>query len=79
LGESCITVSGGVSCNSRLRKAFEVCAHKAGLKLLIAPPSLTTDNAAMIAYVAWQKAQRGLFSMLEEDVDPNLKLAEATV
>ena len=33
----------------------------------------------MIAYVAWQKAQRGLFSMLEEDVDPNLKLAEATV
>ena len=78
LGESCITVSGGVSCNSRLREAFQERATAAGLELLIAPPALTTDNAAMIAYVAWQRAQRGLFSPLAEDVNPNLKLVSAT-
>jgi N6-L-threonylcarbamoyladenine synthase len=68
LGEKLITVSGGVSGNSRLQEA--------GLQLLIAPAALTTDNAAMIAYVAWQKAQRGDYSPLEEDVNPNLRLAE---
>lgn len=78
LGESCIAVSGGVSCNSRLREAFQERTASAGLELLIAPPALTTDNAAMIAYVAWQKAQRGLFSPLEEDVNPNLKLGSTT-
>ena len=77
LGETCIMVSGGVSCNSRLREAFQERANHAGLELLIAPPALTTDNAAMIAYVAWQKAQRGLYSALDEDVDPNLKLVQA--
>ncbi len=78
LGENLITVSGGVSCNSHLREAFQERADNAGLTLLIAPPALTTDNAAMIAYVAWQKAQRGLYSTLEEDVNPNLKLVQAT-
>ncbi|MGY8686568.1 MAG: tRNA (adenosine(37)-N6)-threonylcarbamoyltransferase complex transferase subunit TsaD, partial [Verrucomicrobiales bacterium] len=76
LGEKLITVSGGVSGNSRLREAFQKRLQEAGLQLLIAPAALTTDNAAMIAYVAWQKAQRGDYSPLEEDVNPNLRLAE---
>ncbi len=74
LGETVVTVSGGVSCNARLREAFAEAAGKAGLQLLIAPPALTTDNAAMIAYVALQKHQRGYQSPLDEDVDPNLAL-----
>lgn len=76
LGESCVTVSGGVSCNRRLRQVFTERAALAGLDLRMAPPALATDNAAMIAFVALQKAQRGAYSPLEEDVDPNLRLAE---
>ncbi len=77
LGERCLAISGGVSCNNRLRQAFvdRAAAASPPLEVLIAPPALTTDNAAMIAYVAWQKAQRGQHSPLESDVDPNLRLA----
>ncbi len=77
LGEPCVTVSGGVSCNRRLREAFQDRAQREGIHLLIAPPSLTTDNAAMIAYVAQLKAAHGQFSPLEEDVDPNLRLSSS--
>ena len=75
LGESCVTVSGGVSHNGRLRQAFQERTEAEGMDLLIAPHSLTTDNAAMIGYVALEKTRRGRYSALEEDVNPNLKLA----
>ncbi len=70
-GENLITVSGGVSCNSRLREVFEArCPN-----LLIASPALTTDNAAMIAYVAMHRFEAGQSDPLEMDVDPNLAIA----
>jgi N6-L-threonylcarbamoyladenine synthase len=73
-GVPLVTVSGGVSCNSRLReKIFEACQKK-GLALKLADPSLSTDNAAMIAYVAHERLRRGYQSALDEDADPNLKL-----
>lgn len=74
-GEQLVAISGGVSCNTRLRQAFGQRCAQESLELLIAPPSLSTDNAAMIAYVAAQKLSRGLFSTLEEDIDPNLTLS----
>lgn len=47
-----IAVSGGVSCNSRLREKFrEACAAR-GLELRLAEPALCTDNAAMIGSAA---------------------------
>jgi N6-L-threonylcarbamoyladenine synthase len=70
----CVAVSGGVSCNSRLRERFvEVCA-KNRLRLLLAEPALCTDNAAMIGYVAALKMAHGDFSPLTIDIDPNLRL-----
>lgn len=73
-GDSLVTVSGGVSCNSRLRALFaERCAAE-GLELLIAPPDLSTDNAAMIAYVASLRHAAGQADPLELDVDPNLSI-----
>ena len=73
-----VAVSGGVSCNTRLReKMTDACARR-GLELLIAEPGLCTDNAGMIAYVAAQKLARGDISPLTADIDPNLRLvAEA--
>ena len=74
-GRRLVTVSGGVSCNSRLREKFrEVCA-RASVELLIADSKLSTDNAAMIAFVAAEKFRRGESSPLSADIDPNLRLA----
>jgi N6-L-threonylcarbamoyladenine synthase len=42
----------------------------------MAEPSLCTDNAAMIGYVAALKFARGELSTLAVDIDPNLRLVE---
>ena len=73
-GMNLITVSGGVSCNSRLRTKMADAAAVAGLDLKLANPSFSTDNAAMIAYAALERHLRGYRSDLSEDADPNLKL-----
>lgn len=73
-GEKLVTVSGGVSCNRGLRGKLAARCEKEGLTLLLARPDLSTDNAAMIAYAAVQRFQRGFTSSLEADVDPNLPL-----
>jgi N6-L-threonylcarbamoyladenine synthase len=74
LGVDLITVSGGVSCNSRLRQRIKEAAGKAGKRLLLAEPALTTDNAAMIAYVAIHRFRGSFGTDLELDADPNLAL-----
>src|SRR5204862_7049720 len=51
-GAALLTISGGVSCNQALRKEMALCCDGAGLQLLVAPPRLCTDNAAMIAFAA---------------------------
>lgn len=73
-GLQLVTISGGVSCNSALREALYEGCHKAGLDFRACPPSLSTDNAAMIAYTAWLHLRRGARSPLDEDIDPNLSL-----
>lgn len=69
-----IAVSGGVSCNSRLREKLAAVCGARGLELLLAEPSLCTDNAGMIAYVASLRAGAGQGNDLGEDIDPNLRL-----
>lgn len=44
----CVTLSGGVACNSGLRRAFQNACDQYELSLRAAPPHLCTDNAAMI-------------------------------
>ena len=69
-----VTVSGGVSCNLRLRQEMERATTAAGINLRLAAPALTTDNAAMIAFVAGERFRSGSFTSWTEDADPNLKL-----
>ncbi|MFN3638767.1 MAG: tRNA (adenosine(37)-N6)-threonylcarbamoyltransferase complex transferase subunit TsaD [Chloroherpetonaceae bacterium] len=58
-GMKTISVAGGVSANSELRRKFErACAEK-GLALHIPKPIYSTDNAAMVASLARLKAERG--------------------
>ncbi len=48
----CITLSGGVAANRKLRKKLEKAAKKIGLKLFVPDYTLCTDNALMIANAA---------------------------
>ncbi|HEY1082153.1 MAG TPA: tRNA (adenosine(37)-N6)-threonylcarbamoyltransferase complex transferase subunit TsaD [Prosthecobacter sp.] len=73
-GEALVSVSGGVSCNRGLRAKLSARCEKEGLTLLLAEPSLCTDNAGMIAFAATQRFRLGHTSALEADVDPNLSL-----
>jgi N6-L-threonylcarbamoyladenine synthase len=73
-GVNLVTVSGGVSANSRLRSKMTDATAAAGLDLNLASPLLSTDNAAMIAYAALERYLVGYRSDLSEDADPNLKL-----
>lgn len=76
-GRQVVSVSGGVSCNTRLRGKFlETCAEN-NLALKLAEPGLCTDNAAMIAFVAAEKLARGETSPLTLEINPNLRLAAA--
>jgi N6-L-threonylcarbamoyladenine synthase len=75
-GRNLVTVSGGVSCNSRLRERFREACERAAMQLRMATPGLCTDNAAMIAFVAAGRLQRGEPSPLTAEISPNLPLGK---
>ena len=62
--------------SDELRSRLKTACDREKVELVLPDFDLTTDNAAMIAYVTCLKARRGLFHSLDEDVDPNLKLTE---
>ena len=45
-----LVVAGGVAANQRLKAALEAIARKHIFRLVVPPPELCTDNAAMIAW-----------------------------
>jgi N6-L-threonylcarbamoyladenine synthase len=73
-GLGAVAMSGGVSCNSRLRERMAAACAQERLELVLAEPGLCTDNAAMIAYVARERHACGLHSSVLDDIDPNLAL-----
>lgn len=58
-GMRCVTASGGVTCNSGLRRELAVHCARHGLELRLALPALCTDNAAMVGILAEKKIQLG--------------------
>jgi N6-L-threonylcarbamoyladenine synthase len=68
--------AGGVSLNKVLREKLTALSAKKGTPLLLSPPSLCTDNAAMIAGVAYEKVRLGMAGEEPGDVNPNLRLAD---
>ena len=69
-----VTLSGGVSCNGALRDALRLACDHAGIDFRAAAPALSTDNAAMIAFAAMLRFERGFVSDVAEEIDPNLAL-----
>ena len=78
LGLRCVTASGGVTCNSALRRDLAVACTRAGIKLRLAERSLCTDNAAMVGILAERKLLRSpAGSALDAEIEPGWSLAEA--
>jgi N6-L-threonylcarbamoyladenine synthase len=71
LGVKQILLAGGVAANKRLRQRL---MENSPLPVLIPPPVLCTDNAAMIAACGYYRLKAGRADSLDLDVIPSLKL-----
>jgi N6-L-threonylcarbamoyladenine synthase len=76
-GHRTIAISGGVSLNRALRAALASACQDAGVAFAASDPRWCTDNAAMIGFAALLRHHAGIESPLDEDIDPNLALANA--
>lgn len=60
-----MVVAGGVAANQCLRDALEAIAADHGLELVVPPPKLCTDNAAMIAWAGLERLRAGHVDALD--------------
>ena len=66
-----VLLAGGVASNARLRQLL---TESSPFPVLVPPPILCTDNAAMIAACGYYHLQAGRTNGLDLDVTPGLKL-----
>ena len=74
-----ILVSGGVACNTLLRKRFHEAAKQRGLKVFFPSPALSTDNAAMIAAAGYYRIAAGHRSDVSLTAHASFPLGAAAV
>jgi N6-L-threonylcarbamoyladenine synthase len=71
----CVTASGGVTCNSALRRELARACAQNGFTLRLAEKSLCTDNAAMIGILAERKFLANVpLPSLDEEIQPGWAL-----
>ena len=68
-----VSFSGGVACNSYLRKVGAEYSRRAGIPVYFPSMILSTDNAAMIASVAHHKLSQGIRDSMTLNAEPNLR------
>ena len=73
-GSPVLALAGGVASNSGLRNTMNDKCQKNGIKLMMPPPILCTDNAAMIGSAAFYRLMRGEVASLDLNACPSLRL-----
>ena len=71
-----LVLAGGVAANGAIREAFTALAAEAGVRLVLPPLALCTDNAAMIACAGWYKARNRSLSPLTTGARANWRAGE---
>lgn len=71
-----LVVAGGVGANRAIRQALQRSATESGLRLIIPPAALCTDNAAMIAWAGLERMKRGQSDGLDFAARPRWPLDE---
>jgi N6-L-threonylcarbamoyladenine synthase len=69
-GAGAIAVGGGVACNARLREKLGAAGRAEGVSVFFPPPAFCTDNAAMVAGLAFALARAGRVAGLDLDAKP---------
>jgi N6-L-threonylcarbamoyladenine synthase len=75
---SALVAAGGVAANQSIRAALAGVAQRAGTELVVPPPSLCTDNGAMIAWAGAERLALGLTDGLDAAPRARWRLDEAT-
>ncbi|MEM9155777.1 MAG: tRNA (adenosine(37)-N6)-threonylcarbamoyltransferase complex transferase subunit TsaD [Cyanobacteria bacterium P01_F01_bin.33] len=75
-GLPAIVLTGGVAANRELRQRLQEAGAAAGIRIVVPPLSLCTDNAAMIAAAGVSHWQRGECSPLNLGVQSRLSIEE---
>jgi tRNA N6-adenosine threonylcarbamoyltransferase len=73
-GITTVVVGGGVAANSALRDRLLDEGERSGLRVVLPGISLCTDNAAMVASVAWWRLLADGPTPLDAGADPGLRL-----
>jgi len=71
-----LVAAGGVAANATIRAALARVAETAGFDLVVPPPRLCTDNAAMIAWAGIERLRLGLSDRLDFAPRPRWPLDE---
>jgi N6-L-threonylcarbamoyladenine synthase len=69
-----IVVAGGVAANDAIRRALQRLTDESGLRLIVPPQRLCTDNGAMIAWTGIEKLRLGLSDRLDFAARPRWPL-----
>jgi N6-L-threonylcarbamoyladenine synthase len=69
-----LVVAGGVGANLAIRAALTRLAGEMGLRFVIPPPALCTDNGAMIAWAGLERLRKGLSDGFDAPARPRWPL-----
>ncbi|MEG2858301.1 MAG: tRNA (adenosine(37)-N6)-threonylcarbamoyltransferase complex transferase subunit TsaD [Clostridia bacterium] len=75
-GLSTLAVAGGVASNRLLRRELLRCGEEAGLRVMMPPARLCTDNAEMIGSAAFYRLMDGQLAGLSLNAQPSCRLVE---
>lgn len=73
-GAKGLCLAGGVAANARLRQCVIEACEADGLRAFLPSREMCTDNAAMVAAVAWHRLRADGPSPLDLGADPSLRL-----